>query len=359
MSSGVVLAAWYYGVLGAYFTHSVWFSLGVAALLWFAVLSTVNALLPAAAAIGVVVGLTIVWAFQLPPALDVEPWHVRQKLHPSSLDNDEKSVPTWVFNLSVARFVVGGILIFVGVALLHATVEGQFLSAAVLAAGILALIVGITLILLALFRWYRSGRLSDRITFWYALTLVIFVVPPLVYLLNIRPYQGLAFQLSLLIVYLLAVLGWTRYFNSLPVDAAVKLERDVRYSLAESRRQVARWTELWLPLALVYLVGWIDDEEAGDSASQVLLAIALVSILIEAVLFIWGYWRWQRPPYQERWVADEDALDNFVILPQNSPLLAPSRAPAAVQYAPVVQQNQTVTTHRAPGTLDMYKLRTF
>ena len=414
--SGVVPEIFYFNFLGAWFTHSPWFSLGVTALLWFMntviavhrndkfgessladssaamianafeqvlnsapaladvgaqsvsgsrtqfdtsfvadsaadLIITLNFRTPVSGILGTLLGLTVVWAFQLPPLLDPYLWHVRKRLsmlfnrqmmRPNTAqqqeffddqrDNATDRLPVWVVDASVPRFIAGGVLAGAAGNFLLGNFEPEVPPNSSLAIGIAGMVFGLWLAIYTLIRWYRSESPSDHLNFGYSIALVAYMVLPAIYdfLLNIRPHQGYLFQAGLALVSIVTVFASIRFFRRLSFMEVQWLEDDVRYSSyeASSSRQWTRWLSLWIPLAIIYLVAWIRDEQTqrevegedktiGD-VTQVLLAVAAAWVVLEIVFLIWGYFRWRKPRNASRWISNESVLDSFVIVPTDS-----------------------------------------
>jgi len=375
--SGVVPEILYFNFLGAWFTHSIWFPLGVTTVLWFMntviaihrndpfkeaadaevvsaafqsvlagasvdeavagaakalavadsaadLIITLNFRTPATALLGVLLGLTVAWTFQLAPLLDPEPWSVRART------SDESGDPVWVFNFSFVRFVLGGLAAAVGGNFVLGNFQPEVSQAWSLALGSALLVFGLLLIVYTLLRWFKSDQPSDWLNFGYALALAVLMVLPAIYdyLLGIRPYQGLLFQLALLLTSIVIALLTLRFFRNLSPQATTTLaQTDIRYT-PTSGRIWTRWLSLWAPLAIVYAVGWLRDETTltvvdgkdkriGDVV-QVLLAVSLTAVVLELIFLTWGYLRWRQPRYADRWVNDEDQLAAYPLLNNNN-----------------------------------------
>lgn len=365
MLSGVVPELWFYGFLGAYFTHSLWFSLGVAAILWWmntvvavhrndqflptsqldalskAVIAiadgssiedaakamqsevfdsaadmivALNLLTPVSILFGVVLGLTVVWALQLPPLLNVELWQLRAQQNLDSVNGKNRyQPPVWFINTSVPRFVLGSITAAVAVNFLLRRFEPLITRGASVGVGILLLVIGLSTALYTLFRWYTSERPADWLNYGYAFALVFLMLTPIAYdfLLSIRPNQGWIFQLVLLAVVVATVIVSVRFFARVQTNPLLSqaLVTDIRANDEETRtpRQRARWFVLWLPVAVVYLVAWIRDEQTQEpipgtratagSIGQVLVVVIVASSIFTIIFAFVGISRWQTQRY--------------------------------------------------------------
>lgn len=342
---------WFYGFLGAYFTHSLWLSLGIAAILWWMsdvvgalhpensrdAIVALNFLAPVSLVTGVIVGLLAVWAFQLVPLLDIELWRIKQGTTAAGDDATNRGgAPVWVFEQTAAVFLLALITLLVGIDFLA---ERYDLSSTVsLTLGVVLIVLGGGALLVTLVRWYKSAAPADWLNFGYSLAFLFFGATSVVYNRVERPNNGWIFQIALFFVFLFTVLLSKRFFRRLTPEVAAALSHsDVRGSMP---RQWSRWLVLYVPTALVYLLAWLVDVYTEAGLEQVLLAVTLLSLLIEFTLVLLGWWWWRRSTFKLRWVSDEE---------EAKPPARPSQAPA-----PVPSQ----LVQRAPNTqLDAMKIK--
>lgn len=425
--SGVVPELFYFNFLGAWFTHSPWFGLGVTLVLWVIntivavhrndeigtveggpaslatplfvaestadLIITLNFRVTVASVVGTVVGLTVAWAFQLPPLLDPQLWHVRKRLsailpQPPPFGDfaqaPELTSPVWAFNFSFPRFAVGGVTAGIGANFLIGFFQPEVSPGTSTVIGVSLLAFGLALAIYTLIRWYKSDQPSDWLNFGYALALVFLMILPAIYDygLEIRPNQGWLFQLGLAIVVIVIALLSVRFFKKLePAARADLAQRDPRYSPDETTtsRIWGRWLSLWLPLAIIYLVGWLRDEMTAQpvpgqpdkptqgDVTQVLLAISLTAIVLEALFLLWGFFRWRTDKRVVQWITDEDLLDDgdYIVVSRQSPsgqmLLTGSHLAAAASGGQLISGAGVHTaglTHRgASSALDALKLK--
>lgn len=381
--SGAVIEFCYYGVLGAYFTHSWLFPIAVVSLFWFFNIlvavhrndpfrestSTSDLIIkldfatPLSLLFGTALGLAIVWAFQLPPLLDPEFWHVRRSL------TEERAQPIWIFDFSVGRFVIGAVVAAAGVDLLLGDFQPELTALGSVVLGVLALIIGLGLAVYSLFRWYTSPYASDWLTLGFIFALMFYAAVPAVYdfLLFIRPNQGWLLQLALALVTLGVVLISVRYFTLMSMDQRAALRSDVRYSnTGTTPRQLwTRWLVLYIPLALIYLVGWIRDEQTqhvvvGGAAptigdiEQVQLIVALTTVILFMIFMVLGLFRWRSILVTVDLHDDIEANTRPVV--STAPARRPEPAPAATS-----QPVQSQGTHQRPAatsnSLDAHRIK--
>lgn len=378
------------GFIGAYFTHSLWFSLAVAALLWWLagtvalhrndqvvqidnVVAALSAVLESASPIdalaaplqqvfnssaelivalnfttpvsilfGIALGLSAVWAFQLPPLLSIEMWSLRK------IDETQS---VWFYHFSIPRFLLGAIAAILAGFFLRGHFQLILSANASLAVGLFVLVIGLALMIFSLMQWLRSTQPSHRLNLGYALALLAFTLLPFLYTFfeSIRPFQGWLFHIGFIILTCITIFLSIRYYNGIDAERQLALSYDVRYTLHEARpwRQIERWLVLYLPLALIYLVAWIRDEQtqapvvpgsdetAGDIV-QVLLAVALTALLLNACVCACGFVRWHKPDNVTRWQAE---FGESVPEPE-LPTTAAKPQPVVVSQAAVVAQAQ-------------------
>lgn len=327
MSLGAILPAlFFYGFLGSYFTHSIWFSLGVlGALNWILVppvlrieetaltqftsveqlaeLQTeVAFVVTAAVTLGIVLAIIVVWAFQLAPLLTVELWFVRL----SDLDR-----LVWIGTTSSARFMLGLVAVFVAVFFLTGAVfVGLLWHAASVVIGILLLIVGGGIILATLALSYGSAsRPSEWLDFGYSFAFILLVLTPLWYRVASIFYTipGWIFQIALLInVAIITLLAW-RFFSRTALDLRDAFAGDPRFALTDIRfsRQLQRWLAFYVPTALVCLVGWIVDTQTAATSLiniwPVLTALAASTFILALVILGVGVFNWNRVDGGSEW----------------------------------------------------------
>lgn len=402
--SAAVLVLFLYGYVAVYFTHSQWFAIGFAAVLWWLhalsflhrneintdevreqsvqrLMHAVNAvangtaladaagaavrplqqgelinaegltqalvrisfIVPSTIILGAVLAGFVVWSFQLVPLLDPVPWHVLRRA--TAGHEDVYREPVWLFNPSTLRFLNGFLLFFTGLNFLVGSFGAAVSGSIALALGVLFFIIGAALLVYTLLRWYKSDRPSDWFNFGYAIAFVAFILVSHVYidLINIRPHQGWLFQLALFALVLIVILLSWRAFSRLTEESREKLAYDPRYSVATARpmRQLMRWLAFWVPLALVFIVGWIVDERT-QNAGQVFLFLVLSTIVFGAIILAWGYWRWMQPAYATQRIFQEDMLDYYTPTVNIAAL-------SVQQVEQPVRDTAPTLTHRVPS----------
>lgn len=409
--AAAILVLFLYGYVAMYFTHSQWFAIGFGAILWWLhaltflhrdeinadevnenrvqllmhaiqavangssladavrpmqagaasplalidgngltqALVRISFIVPSTLILGATLAGFVVWSFQLAPLLDPVPYHVVRRAVPDQPDVYRE--PVWIFNGSTVRFLNGFLLFFTGLNFLFGTFGAAVSRSAGIALGILFFAAGASLVFYTLFRWYKSNLPSDWFNFGYALAFVAFILSSHLYidLIAYRPHQGWIFEAVLFFLVVLVVLLSWRFFSRLSEAERDALAYDPRYSIATARpmRQLMRWLAFWLPLALVFLVGWIVDERT-QNAGQVFLFLVLATVVFGSIILIWGTWRWRQPAYAEQRISTEDRLDYYTPVINIDALgVHTGQRPAAEQ--PAAQLHNPALTHRTPS----------
>lgn len=321
--AGVVPEIALYMHLGAHMTHSYWYPLGVLALLWFMntvvaihradpfdesdggapmLIILLNFVTPSAAILGAATGVLYASVFQLPPLLDPELWRVYR---------GADGVNVWLFNAGFWRFSLAGVAAGVGGNFLLGNFEPEVSSSASLVLGLTLLIGGVLVILYTWARWIFTSHPSDWLNALSALFLVLYMLTPALYDFTLqddsRLLAGLLVQLYLAAISVIAVFSFKAFYNKVYNDTELEklVQNDVRFmdSSNTTRRQFVRWGSIWVPVAIVYIVGWWrdwatltpamgEDAQVGDPI-QVALGVAITQIALLFIGLVWAWINWR------------------------------------------------------------------
>jgi len=362
--SGVVPEIALFVHLGTHLTQSFWFVAALIMYIWYAntvvavhrndrfdeadgpagLIILLNFVTPSPVLLASFTGLLYARAFQLAPLLDPELWRVYRR-YDARDDNDGAASrqPIWVFDSSFWRFAFGAIAAAVGGNFVLLNFTPEVSQAASIGIGVFLLVFGLGLIIYTTYRWLQSPLPSDWLTALSAYLLALYAIAPVFYdfLLAFRPFQGIALQAYLVAVTFVAVYSSRALHASVQRDddkrAAVR--GDVRFTRldATAGRQWTRWATVWLPIAIVYIVGQIVDNQtleenngqdklAGD-AVQVALWVALTQIVLIVVALIIDALRWRQPQYASLKIQGEQPLG--AVLGTDADLLESSSRPIA------------------------------
>lgn len=410
---------WYYGFLGAFFTHEIWFPLGVAALLWWmnavvanhrddqfttasaphadhnlhaltaalsavadgediasvarrvqlntavefqssaAMVTTLNFLTPAAIVLGIIAGLTVVRVCTLPPLLDVELWHTHK--------NTTVKRSGWRVretHLGVPLFIIGAIILVVGVTFLRGAFEPEVSASASLAIGAIALIFGGVLVLNSLVRLYRSTQARERLDFGYLVIFTLFAAMPFIFtaLIEISFHAGGLFQAVLLVVFVFTALLTHRWLTHLSREMPDSLEEDVRYSPEDVAGAVNwwQWLPLYIPLALTYLVTWlvfdlhqpVHKDQIEKNVAELLLTLTIYTVVLELCLLLIYFAR-----YHRRRVDTRKRDESQSLLPTTTAASAATASSMNTAAAPPPSAASTTRVQQVPDSFDAFRIR--
>ncbi len=356
--AGVVPELAYYGLLGAFFTHTIGFPFTLLALLWFYntviavhrndpfapadLVIALNFTTPSIFPLGVALGLLYAWLLRTAPLLRWELWRVRRRPDTDGLFADI----VFYYQGTVTLIALAAALAAVGVNFLRDKFEPEVSSGASTAIGVAALVLGVGAALLLLARLALSNVPGDRLDFGFTVALALYMILPATYdyLVRYRPLQILAFQVALALVTLLVTATHVAYARRLGAQPetllALRSDPRVAPSQLSMRSIVLRWFTLWLLSAIIYFVGGIADDSTAlfDEGKQMKIgdveSVAIVVLFTTLVLIAFGaligicIWRTPEQEAAEQWQWDSvggDLADTPIALDEDYVIRAGAR----------------------------------